>query len=114
MSVLMVEKEDVIELGSHQIMVKPDAVLQHKETGVIHALEMKTHGYNKPDYFESWASDMQTLMHIWALERLYPDETIGSVFMEFLYKGYSKIIDGHRAYYSPLLRSYRKSGSPPF
>jgi len=112
--VLAVEKEDIISLGNHSIMVKPDARLLHKETGRVHALEMKTHSYNRADYYEAWQSDLQTLMHVWAMRELFPDKEASHVLMEFLYKGYAKKVKGIKQYYSPLLRAYRKVGVPPF
>ena len=115
----IVKVEDDFDLtldpdGEIVLMSKADAVIQDRTSKEYSALEFKTTGTDRDEYFEGWRYDVQTLNHLMAIKQEF-GKTGSSVMMEFLYCGYKKrdAMSGSTIYYSPLIRGHVKRGNPP-
>ena len=82
-------------------MVRPDAVVQHHQTGALTYLEFKTTGSVSPAWLAQWATKPQLWLGPWALEQTL-GQPIEQTQVQGLYKGY--LSKGE--WRSPLVTAY--------
>jgi len=116
--VVAVEEEREVavdEEGQIILMDRPDAELQHKESKLYAALELKTTSTDREQYFDSWRYATQTMGHILAMEAKYGEQKVGHILMEFMFSGTHRLdkLSGQTIYYSPLVRGFALPEDPP-
>ncbi len=108
--IFAVEEAMVYKHGSIGMMVKPDLILKDKLTGDLWYFEYKSTSSKQDSWISSWATNIQLHSCVRAIQQDYPDESIGGVIIQGLYKGY--ISYGRQN--SPFCYGYIKNGQPPF
>lgn len=81
--------EDIFELplaNGFIMTIKPDVVLQRKEDAEIRALDHKTTGWSLMSGHQALADTDQPTTYIWALRKLYPNNSIIGVESDIIFK----------------------------